>query len=52
MKKIDAVKIVRHIRDRQNKDILNKSHQEIIDYFRRKAIKIDKLVKTAELSKR
>jgi hypothetical protein len=52
MKKIDTVQIVRNIRDRQNKDIKDKSPQEIIDYFRKKAIKINKNVETTQLSMR
>lgn len=51
MKKINAVQMVRNIRDQQNKDTFNKSHQEIIDYFRGKAKKITKKVEIAELSK-
>ena len=34
MKKINAVAMVRHIRDKQHEDIAVKSPQEIIDYFR------------------
>ena len=52
MKKIDAVKMVRNIRDKQTKDTSGKSPQEIIDYFRRKAGKISEKVGTEELSKR
>jgi hypothetical protein len=37
MKKIDAIAMVREIRDKQHKDIENKTHQEIIEYFREKA---------------
>lgn len=37
MKKIDAVKMVRKIRDKQSKDTAGKSNQDIIDYFRKKA---------------
>ena len=40
MKKIDAVKMVRNIRNKQNAEIADKSPQEIIDYFRRKAGKV------------
>lgn len=50
MKKIDAVEIVRNIRDKQNKDTWGKSPEEIIDYFRRKARKIAEQAGSAELS--
>ena len=52
MKKIDAVAIVRNIRDKQNKDTSGKSPQEIVEYYRRKAGKISEMVKTEELSER
>lgn len=52
MKKIDTVQIVRDIRDKQNIDIKDKSPQEIIDYFRKKATKIDKISEITQLSKR
>ncbi len=52
MKKIDAVEMVRNIRDKQNKDTSGKSPQEIIDYFRRKAREIAEKVGAAELSER
>ena len=52
MKKIDAVKMVRNIRDNQNTDTAGKSPQEIIDYFRRKAKEITEKVEVAELSER
>ena len=52
MKKIDAVKMVRDIRDKQTKDTSGKSPLEIIDYFRRKADKIAMKVKTEELIER
>lgn len=51
MKKIDAVEMVRNIRDKQNKDTSGKSPQEIVDYFRRKAEEFAKKAGTAELSK-
>ncbi len=50
MKKINAVEMVRNIRDKQNEDTSGKSPKEIIDYFRRKARKIAEKVGTAELS--
>ncbi|RMD91607.1 MAG: hypothetical protein D6814_18005 [Calditrichaeota bacterium] len=37
MKKIDAVAMVRNIRDKQSKELTGRSPQEIINYFRRKA---------------
>ncbi len=52
MKKIDAVEMVRNIRDKQSKEIAGKSSQEIINYFRRKAGRIIEKVETEELSKR
>jgi len=52
MKKIDAVEMVRNIRDKQNKDISGKSPNEIIDYFRRKARKIAEKAGASELSER
>ena len=52
MKKIDAVKMVRNIRDNQNTDTAGKSPQEIIDYFRRKAKEIAEKVEVEELSER
>jgi hypothetical protein len=52
MKKINAVEMVRSIRDQQSKDTLGKTHQEIIAYFRSKAGKITKKMEKEELSKR
>ena len=52
MKKIDAVEMVRTIRDKQLKDTLGKSPQETIDYFRAKAAKIAGKKETDESSKR
>ncbi len=49
MKKIDAVKMVRRIRDQQSKETAGKSTQEIIDYFRKKA---EKIAESLELDKR
>ena len=43
MKKIDAVKIVRNIRDEHHKETLGKSPTEVIAYFRKKAQKIRKI---------
>ena len=51
MKKIDAVQMVRDIRDRQSKEIQGKSPQEIVEYFHKKAATIDKTSKTAGLNK-
>lgn len=51
MKKIKTVQMVRNIRDHQNNDIKNKSPQEIIEYFRKKATKIDKNAEATKLSK-
>lgn len=52
MKKIDAVKMVRNIRDKQNTDTAGKSPQEIIDYFRRKAGEVVANTEALELPKR
>ena len=52
MKKIDAVKMVRNIRDKQNTDLAGKSPQEIIDYFRRKAGKVVTQTEVLESPKR
>jgi hypothetical protein len=52
MKRIDAVQIVRAIRDRQNKAIKNKSSQEMIEYFRKKAAMFDKNSETTSISMR
>ncbi len=48
MKKIDAVDIVRSIRDQQSKDTLGKTPQEIIAYFRDKAGNISKKTEKEE----
>ncbi len=52
MKKIDTVKMVRNIRDKQNTDTAGKSPQEIIDYFRRKAGEISAQVEAFQLTER
>ncbi len=52
MKKIDAVEIVRNIRDKQSKDTSGKSPKEIIEYFRKKAKKIAEKVGMEEVSER
>jgi len=52
MKKIDAVLMVRKIRDRQSKEIASKSTQDIINYFRKKASGINKKVENYELNQR
>ncbi len=52
MKKIDAVKMVRNIRDKQNTDMAGKSPQEIIDYFRRKAMEVAVKAEAPELTER
>ncbi|MFQ5708374.1 MAG: hypothetical protein ACE5HO_13035 [bacterium] len=52
MKKIDAVEMVRNIRDKQSKDTTGSSPKEIIDYFRRKARKIAEQAQAPELSER
>lgn len=44
MKKIDAIEMVRNIRDKHSAETAGKSPQEIIDYFRKKAAKIVKEV--------
>ena len=50
LKKIDAVSMVRKIRDKQSKEIANKSTQDIIDYFRKKADRINKKVEKFEMN--
>lgn len=50
MKKINAVEMVRNIRDKHHKTISGKSPQEIIEYFRRKAGEISKKEEVEELS--
>ena len=52
MKKIDAVEMVRNIRDKQNKDTSGKSPKEIIDYFRSKAKEVSEKVRVEELRER
>ncbi len=52
MKKIDALKMVRNIRDKQNADTAGKSPQEIIDYFRRKAREVAAKTEAPELTGR
>ncbi len=49
MKKIDAVKMVRKIRDNQGKAIDGKSTQDVISYFRKKAGWIAEKAGTLEL---
>ena len=51
MKKIDAVEMVRHIRDQQNQDTSGKTPREMIDYFRNKAERIVEKAGTEELRK-
>ena len=41
MKKTDAIKMVRKIRDQQNKDTAGMSRQDIIAYFRKKSVEIN-----------
>lgn len=50
MKKIKTVLMVRKIRDRQNKDIENKSLQDVINYFRKKANGINKKAEKYEVN--
>ena len=52
MKKIDAVKMVRNIRDKQNADTAGKSPQEIIDYFRRKAGEVSAQIEALQPTER
>ena len=52
MKKIDALKMVRNIRDKQNADTAGKSPKEIIDYFRRKAGKVSAQIEALQLTER
>ncbi len=52
MEKIDAVEMVRKIRDKQHEDIAGKSPQEIIDYFRRKAVEVAQKVGAPESPRR
>ena len=42
MKKIDTIKMVREIREKQFKDIKNKSNEEIIKYFKEKSLLLKK----------
>ncbi|MBN1294967.1 MAG: hypothetical protein JXB48_24235 [Candidatus Latescibacteria bacterium] len=49
MKKIDTIKMVRNIRDKQYKEISGKSSEEIIDYFSKKAKKITEKEEAEEL---
>jgi hypothetical protein len=49
MKKIDTVLMVRHIRDKQSKEISNKTHQEIIEYFREMASGLKEKVTNSQL---
>ncbi len=52
MEKIDAVEMVRKIRDKQHEDITGKSPQEIIDYFQRKAVEVAQKVGALESPRR
>ncbi len=49
MKKIDAVLMVRKICDKQNREISNKSTEEIITYFRKKASEINRMAAKFQL---
>ncbi len=40
-KKFDAVKLVRKIRDRQEKQLAKKAHEERVAYYRQKAAEMD-----------
>ncbi len=50
MKKIKAILMVRKIRDNQSKEIAGNSAQEIIQYFKKKADKLDKKIERLELN--
>jgi len=50
--KIDAVKMVRKIRDQQSAETAGKSTQDIIGYFRKKAERISVKTKSLELKRR
>lgn len=52
MKNINAVEMVRNIRDKQSKDVSGKSPQKIIEYFRRKAMEIAEKAEAQELNER
>jgi len=52
MEKIDTILMVRKIRDTQSKEIANKSTQEIIKYFRKKASGINKKAENFVLNQR
>jgi len=52
MKKIDAVKMVRKIRDQQSTETAGKSTQAIISYFRKKAERIAVKAEPLELKRR
>jgi len=52
MKKINAVEMVRNIRDKQNKDTAGMSPKEIIEYFQQKARQFTKKLGAKELSER
>jgi len=53
MKKIDAIQLVREIRDQQSKELAGKSTQEMIIYFHKKASTLlEKKKKALELNKR
>ena len=43
MKKIDAIDIIRSIRENQYKETKGKTNKEIIAYFRQKAAKFSKV---------
>jgi hypothetical protein len=52
MKKIDAITMVRKIRDKQSKEIAGKTTQDIINYYRKKASEITDKVDKFELYQR
>lgn len=52
MKKINAVEMVRNIRDKQNQDTAGKSPKEIIEYFRNKAMQIAEKAEAEKLRER
>ncbi len=49
MKTIDAVLMVRKIRDKQHQEISNKSTAEIMTYFRKKASEINRMAAKFQL---
>ncbi|MCI0514630.1 hypothetical protein L0128_15560 [candidate division KSB1 bacterium] len=50
MKKINAVLMVRKIRDKQSREITSKSIQDTINYFRKKANEINQKIAKIELN--